>query len=50
MLSLFTILMLWLNGPTGDAMNGPAGAVITAVARHFTAAPSFQNASRAVIA
>ena len=43
-LSLFTILMLWQNGPTGDAMNGPAGAAIAAVARHFTAAPSLQNA------
>ena len=43
-LSVFTILVLWLNGPTGDEMNAPAGVAIAAVARHFTAAPSFENA------
>lgn len=43
-LSLFTILASWLNGPTGDAMSGPAGVAIAFVARHFTAAPSFESA------
>ena len=43
-LTLFTILVLWMNGPTGDAMSGPLGAAIDAVARRFTAAPSFDRA------
>ncbi len=43
-LSLFTILASWLNGPSGDATNGPLGVAIAAIARHFTAAPSFDNA------
>ena len=43
-LTLFTILVLWLNGPTGDAANGPVGVAIALVARHFTTAPSFESA------
>lgn len=43
-LSLFTILMLWLNGPRGDESNGPIGVLIRWVAARFTAAPSFDNA------
>ena len=43
-LTLFTILMLWMNGPSGDGVSGPIGAAIDAVARHFTAAPAFDRA------
>ena len=43
-LSLVTILVLWLNGPTDDAAHGPLGVLIARVADHFTTAPSFDSA------
>lgn len=43
-LSLITILLLWLNGPKVDDMNGPIGVAIAQVAGRFTAAPSFDSA------
>lgn len=46
-LSLFTILMLWLNGPRGDESNGPIGVLIRWTATRFTTAPSFDNAGSA---
>ena len=43
-LGFVTILLLWLNGPKVDDMNGPIGVAIAFVAAHFTAAPSFDSA------
>lgn len=43
-LTIFTILNLWLNGPRRDAAEGPLGTTIRLAAAHFTSAPSFDSA------
>ena len=43
-LSLVTILVLWLDGPADDSRHGPLGVLIGRVASHFTAAPPFGGA------
>lgn len=43
-LTLFTILNLWLNGPYWDAANGPVGVLIRLVAARFTSPPAFDRA------
>lgn len=43
-LTLFTILNMWLNGPYGDAAKGPVGMLIRLVAARFTSAPSLVSA------
>jgi two-component system sensor histidine kinase DesK len=43
-LTLFTILMMWLNGPYQDAANGPVGVLMRLAAARFTSAPSSVSA------
>ncbi len=43
-LTLFTILTLWLDGPRRDEAYGPIGVLIRLAAAHFTSAPSFDSA------
>ena len=43
-LTVFTLLSLWLNDPRSDQVNGPIGVAIKHVAAHFTTPPSANSA------